>query len=175
MHRMWKKYRTWPHRSKVEWPAFFLIILGFLFSIYGGDIHDWVQGKEGVQVTPYEIPIDCSGMGVTKTITIRNYDDRTVEDYTLTISIPRDASVRHTLREIDSTSLRGGIIGFEFVDENFTYEVYNLASIKPKSVVEFDLTIYPDKCVHPFNVTINTQSIGTFGGRINFVNLSSLP
>ncbi|HIH24600.1 TPA: hypothetical protein HA251_06210 [Candidatus Woesearchaeota archaeon] len=160
------KYKTWSLPTKIAvWGVLIgtiLTIVGLCFSIY-----PFISEKTGVEVTPQEISIGCSGVGVTKTITVTNYDDQPVENYALTISQPLGVGVRHDLQEIGSNSLRGAMRSMQLSDNTFMHSVYPLASIKPNSVVEFDLTIYPDKCLAPYSIYINKEEPVTLGGRIN--------
>ena len=98
-----KKKRTYVTNAeiskKIGWPgwAIFGIILAGVFFIlgtfYGPDWYDNFHNKEGIVTSPSEIEYLCPHKTMKKSISLTNYEDSPIEDYSLAFSWPIEENV----------------------------------------------------------------------------------
>jgi hypothetical protein len=129
-----------------------LIALTTLFI--GPKVYNLVWGKVGIKVTPEEILYKC-GQGITRTISVKNYEDTVKENFALTISWPQDKELALKLEDLNKIEvIRGAIKSMDLEGDGMHDRVYIIPSINANEALQFDLKLLSE-CNESFSVYIN--------------------
>jgi len=147
-------------RSGKFWGIISIILAIVIFSLgtfYGQDLHDAFHNNKGVVVNPSEIEYLCLHNWMKKSISLTNYEDFPVEDYSLAFSWPIEEEVLVEKNYIEGSQNQKVLeIDFEYGDT--MNKAFIIPSMEPGDVLSIEVMIKSD-CDKNFNINVAKSPI----------------
>jgi len=129
--------------------AIFFFILG---TFYGPDIYNVFHGKKGIIASPSEIEYLCLHKTMKKSISLTNYEDYPIEDYTLAFSWSIEENVTAEVDSIENFQ-KEKILSMTFDYGNTKNQAFIIPSIEPQEVLSIEFLV-SSNCQKNFKIRV---------------------